>query len=550
MSALFLTAMMSVLAAEPAGTDVYALVVGHNGGREGLLPLRFADDDALRMARTFSALPGHKQTWVLVEPDASTLSTLEAASLEVPLMREPTRVALFAARDELKTVLRERPAGRRATVYLFYAGHGLGGRLLLKPKAGAAEAGLSGEELKLLAASLPADDVVLFVDACRAQSLFTSRGASGPDLSARIAALDEKAAAVRLGVLAAAQSNQPAGETDRLQGGFFSHVLASGVLGGADADNDEVVRFGELAAFVAFHTERLTGQRPWFEPPGGDLQSATVQLHGATRLRLSEDTSGRLQISSISGVPYFAEVNKAKGRAIRLALPAGRYRVVRSSDGARATAEVELTAGHEQPLTADAFTAQPVVAERGGEDEGFNSPFTASVVAALDSGFVSGREPSVSAQTWRHALDVAYEISPAPFGLSGLEHGVEGGYRFALGNLVIGPKVAFRTSGFSNAQLRRLGVLLQAGWKWEPLGFLEVSPWGGVGFKAVWVDGPRGAAAPFAPGFGLGLRLSARVRAGFSCFVDGRYEMAWVALDGARQPYGEPAMVVGVSLWL
>ena len=65
----FAAALMSVLAAEPPPTDVYALVVGHNGGREGLAPLRFADDDALRMARTFSAFPGHRETWVLASPD-------------------------------------------------------------------------------------------------------------------------------------------------------------------------------------------------------------------------------------------------------------------------------------------------------------------------------------------------------------------------------------------------------------------------------------------------------------------------------------------------
>lgn len=554
MTGLWASAVLAVLAAEPVPADVYAVVVGHNGGVEGLPALRFADDDALRMARTFSAVPGHQATWVLAQPDETTLQTLQAAQLAVPVMREPTRAALFAARDELKARLSKRPGGRRATVYLFYAGHGVAGRLLLKPEGGtpAIEAGVTGEELKLFAASLPADDVVLFVDACRAQSLFTARGASGPDLSARIAALEEKAVTVRLGVLAAAQSTQPAGETDRLQGGFFSHVLASGLLGGADVDGDEVVRFGELAAFVAFHTERLTGQRPWFEPPGGDLQSPTVRLRGATRLRLSEDTAGRLQISSLAGVPYFAEVNKAKGRPIRLALPAGKYHVVRSTEGARATADVELTAGQEQALASDGFTAQAAVAERGSDDEGFSSPFTASVVAALDSGFVSGREPSISGQAWRHALDVAYQFSPAPFGLSGLEHGVEVGYRLALGNLVVGPKIAFRSSGFSNGQMRRLGVLLQAGWKFEPLPWLELSPWGGIGFKSVWTEGPGAGANPFSPGFGLGVRVSARIRPGLSIFLDGRYELVWVRLkdEPAHQPRGEPAAVLGVSLWL
>ncbi len=51
------------------------------------------------MARTFSALPGHRATWVLAEPDEATRATLQTAGLSVPVIREPTRAALFAARD-------------------------------------------------------------------------------------------------------------------------------------------------------------------------------------------------------------------------------------------------------------------------------------------------------------------------------------------------------------------------------------------------------------------------------------------------------------------
>ncbi len=534
---------VAVLAAEPATADVYALVIGYNGGREGLPALRFADDDALRMARAFSALPNHRETFVVADADETTRETLQAAGLAVPPLRPPTRAGLFAARDALKQKLAARPAGRRATVYLFYAGHGIDGELLLKPEADGAPSGMTGLELKGLAAALPADDVVLFVDACRAQSLFTSRGATGPDLTARIDALNAQANAARFGVLAAAQSNQPAGETDRLQGGFFSHVLASGLVGGADVDGDDVVRFGELAAFVAFHTERLTGQRPWFEPPGGELQSPTVQLFGATRLTLTANTAGRVQVSTVNGVPFFAEVNKAKGRTLKLALPAGRYKVAQSGGG---SAEVELTAGSNESFAGEA------IADRGGEDDGFGAPFTPSVVAALDAGFVSGRQPSVEGQAWRHAFDLAYEVSPAPFGLSGVEHGVEAGYRFSFGRLLVGPKVSFRTSsGENGVQLRRIGVLLQAAWKFEPLSWLEVSPWGGVGFKSLLIEGPAPAFTPFSPGFGAGLRISALAGKGISFFVDARYEAASVVFKGSgRQLWGEPAVLFGVTLWL
>ena len=56
---------------------------------------------------------------------------------------------------------------------------------------------------------------------------------------------------------------------------------------------------------------------------------------------------------------------------------------------------------------------------------------------------------------------------------------------------------------------------------------------------------------PFAPGAGLGLRLSVLVGSGFSIFFDARYETAWVKLkDLSAQFYGEPAGLLGVSLWL
>jgi hypothetical protein len=540
---------LTLLAAEPA-TDVYAIVIGHNGGlaasadHGALPPLRFADDDALKLARSFAALPGHQRTWVLARPDEATRAVLEKAALPLPQLREPTRAALFAARDELKALLAERPAGRRAVVYLFYAGHGVTGRLLLEPEAGQAEASLTGQELKLLAASLPADDVDLFVDACRAQSLFTSRGEVGPDLSAR---LEQQLKQTRLGVLAAAQTHQPAGETDRLQGGFFSHVLASGLLGGADSDGDEVVRFGELAAFVAFHTERLTGQRPWFEPPEGGLKVEAVRLAGATRLRLGEDTEGRVQVVSTAGVPYFAEVNKARGRAVRLALPVGRYQVVRrASDGARASAEVDLASGEEHALGAAAFGAVLASAERGGEDEGFVAPFGPEVVATLDVGYHAGREPSVAVEPWRDAVDLAYLGSPAPFGLGAVEHGVELGYRRAFGNLLLGPRLSYRATPLAGGALQRLGAMVQGGWRFYPLGWLEVSPWLAVGFKSVWSSRE---AAPFSPSLGAGGRVSVALTRHFSVFLDVRYEGAWVTLDGESRPFGEPAALVGVSLW-
>ena len=149
-SSLLLSLVLSV--APASGGDVYAVVVGHNGGQArtstspGLPTLRFADDDALRMARWFEALSVAGGVTVLTTPDAQTTSTLEAAGLSMPAHTAPTRNGLSRALAELKTKLAKRT--RPATVFFFYAGHGLTGRLLLEPEAGD-EASITGKELKL-----------------------------------------------------------------------------------------------------------------------------------------------------------------------------------------------------------------------------------------------------------------------------------------------------------------------------------------------------------------------------------------------------------------
>lgn len=554
MSAAFLLGL--VLSAAPTERgDVYAVVVGHNGGlarterAPGLPTLRFADDDALRMARWFEGLAGNGNVFVLTTPDGQTTQTLTAAELPVPAVTPPTRRALAATLERLKRTIAERK--RRSTVFFFYAGHGLTGRLLLQPESGD-EASITGKELKLALLELGADHVELFIDACRSQSLFTERG--GPDLSKEIASLEEKAATTSFGVLTAAQSDKPAGEASDLMGGFFSHVLASGLAGAADADGDDVVRFGELAAFVAFNTEGLTGQRPWFEAPSGDLHAPVISLEGTTRLVLPEDAQGRLRVVSRSGLPVFAELFKAKGRRMTLTLPQGKYQVQRRDGDSGDAADVELVDGEVRTLSALVAAATPTRRERGEldwEPVSFQGPFSSQVVAALDAGYVSGRPTVAPSRARPFAIDAAYLLSPTPFGLPGLEHGVEVGARYHLGHLQLGLRGAFRSSAPNEAILRRLALNARVGWRFLFLDErLAVTPFGSGGFKSIL----RFANAmvmgdPSAPSLGGGVQVDWQLAGPVSLFADGRYELAWVQLDGVRVPFGEPAVTIGASLW-
>ncbi|MEA2700649.1 MAG: hypothetical protein QOI66_4920, partial [Myxococcales bacterium] len=326
--------------------DVYAIVVGYNGGRPGLPALHFADDDAVRLSLLLAGLAQPTQAnhvVLLTDFDADTQRGIVRAGLRSVPAASPTRTALLAAFHDIAAALAARPAGAGPpTFYFIYAGHGLHGRILLKPEEGN-DAAITGHELRAAVADLvqsaPMLRPFIFLDACRSQSLFTERGAApapdteiGPDLSAEVATLEQRTRAVTIGVLTAAFSGRPAGEVRSLGAGYFSHVLASGLAGAADADGDELVSFAELAAFVAYNTERLTAQRPWFSPPGGDFSTTAVDLRAArTRLELTGSPSGRYLIEASSGRPIFAEAVKGDRHALRLSLPAGRYRVLRAA---------------------------------------------------------------------------------------------------------------------------------------------------------------------------------------------------------------------------
>lgn len=560
-----LAAALALALAQPAPVDLYAVLIGFNGGLPAstgtpLPELRFADDDALRLARWFSALAPPERVFLLADPDGQTRATWEAAGLPLPALRRPTRSALFEALDEIQRALAARPKGREAAVVLFYAGHGLTGRLLLAPEAGQ-QAGLTGRELKAAAARLPADQVVVLLDACRSQSLFVERGQAGPDLTAEIRALESKEGEARVGVITAAASDRPAGEAAALQGGFFSHVLASGLAGAADADGDGVVRFGELAAYAAFNTERLTGQRPWFEPPRGDLRAPVVALERAAGLLLPAGAQGRVRVATRSGAPLFAEVNKAGAAALKLALPPGSYLLVRrSGPSVGRAARVEVVSGPALAVSEDAFGEEVAwsqgplergeAADQGYDAAGFTAPFSADAVTALEVGYTAGREPAREAvRRWAHALDVAYAAGPAPLGLPSLEQGAELGYRFAHGWGFFGARAVFRAAPFPNAALFRVGASLFGGARVAPLQWLELSGHASAGLKALWVELPsRTAGDVLVPVAGLGLRAEAALAPHLAVWLEGRLEASFPRVDAARAVSWEPAGVLGLSV--
>lgn len=558
----------------PPAADLFAIVVGHNGGAAGLPPLRFADDDAIRFWYLLSGLaagPERAQVRLLTRIDGDTRGDLQRAGLRPRPDGPPSREGVLGALESVKQALAARPPGARPAVFYFvYAGHGLAGRILLDSEAGAGEAALTGHELRAAIAGLtqaaPGLRAYVFLDACRSQSLFTERGparddALGPDLAGEAAALEAKAGAAPIGVLTAAFSGRPAGEVRALGAGYFSHVLASGMAGAADADGDEQVSFAELAAFVAYNTERLTAQRPWFSPPGGDMHAPVVDLRrGAGRMELSEAPPGRYLVEAATGKPIFVEAIKASRRPLRLTLPAGRYRVVRAAPeepGRAATADVDLTANVPLNLATSVWSDAPLAVEPatrgepgGGASDGpsFGSAFTSEAVSTLTAAYHSGREPpagSAEGGGGVNSLALAIGAASAPVGLSGLEPGAAVRFRRQLGRL--SPSWSFFAGGrLSHGRsshtagvpyrLERTTVLLEGGWCWLWPERLEATMGLNLGGGPL-LRRQSGAALsgdPFVPTVAAEVGAALRLHGRWSLLAGVRAMVQWVRIDGAR----------------
>ncbi|MCK5798482.1 MAG: hypothetical protein KAI47_14925, partial [Deltaproteobacteria bacterium] len=317
---------------------VYAVIVGHNGGWGVLPQLHYADDDALGFYRLATRLTPAKNVALLTELDVETWRRLQLANTPPPPYLAPTkrRLQQVLALFKRQVALSRRQNPRRPVhLYFFFSGHGEKGYFLLKKHGDKTlDGAFTARDLRNAFIDSKATLNGLFIDACKSKSLFTAKGAPGeselgPDFSHLIKKVEANSRGLPIGVLTSTMSDRPAGEARSIGGGFFSHVLTSGLAGAADANSDGVVRYGELAAFVSFHTRRVSGQRPWFRPPRGKMDAPLVWLTGRKDLlELPPGFSGHFAIFDAKSGVLRMEVHKTASQWTRVILTPGDYKVV------------------------------------------------------------------------------------------------------------------------------------------------------------------------------------------------------------------------------
>ncbi len=322
--AIVLTASLSARADE---LRRFALVAGNDEGGEGTRPLLYAREDAKRMHGILTRLGG-------VQPDDAVLLLDQSADKFLSALSELERKSRDASR-----------AGARTAIVVYYSGHAQHGALRL------GESGLPFESLKSRLAQAPADVRIGIFDACQSGALTRTKGAR------KAPAFDIEAQPSRdakgLVILTSSAADEDSQESDAIAGSYFSHHLASGLLGDADRSADGRVTLAEAYAYaydrtVADTAESLAGaQHPTFSydlAGNGDVV-VTDLLRSGDGLALPAAAPGGVYFLVDARGQVAAEVWKPENEERKIAIAPGSYRVKRRLPDRLRIGEVTVQGG-------------------------------------------------------------------------------------------------------------------------------------------------------------------------------------------------------------
>ncbi len=303
---LFVLAAPAVAGAEE---DVvgYALIVGSNAPGPGQTELVWAEDDAREVAELLTEMGG-----------------FERARVRLVLRPGPARLLAEVAALEKQVVA----SGRPAKLFFYYSGHAKASALSL----GKEELGLAELRARLLA--VPAALTVVVLDACQSGAFSRTKGVEpAADFSFNSRSrLD----ATGVAVLASSTGSELSQESDFLRSSYFTHHLLVGLRGAADDNDDGRVSLDEAYRYTYHHTLTATAATA----VGSQHVSVEVDLKGqgeiplsypdpaSTTITLPAAAEGQVLVERLPARAVVAELHKARGAALAIAVAPGRYQVL------------------------------------------------------------------------------------------------------------------------------------------------------------------------------------------------------------------------------
>lgn len=326
----------------PAAARPSALVVGANAPAPGRSELRFAHRDAELMAETL----GHSGQF---------------ASEDIVTLLEPSAGELVEALGRAA----QRHAPGDGLFLFYYSGHSDG--QLLFPRGEA----LALSDLRERIGRSPARVKVAILDTCRGGAWTGTKGLSvGPPLRA-VDLLNVEASGTAL--LSSSSGLENAHEAAVYGGSFFTHHVAAGLRGAADASGDGAVTLQEVFGYAKERTVRdsarlaLTTQHPSFEIELRGRQDIVLAelAKSPSVLELSQEHA--LEVVHLGSGVTALETLPAE-QLVRLALPPGEYVVRRVSEGRVLSKQISVEPGVTQRLDESELTASgdERLASKGG----------------------------------------------------------------------------------------------------------------------------------------------------------------------------------------
>jgi hypothetical protein len=346
-----LVAIVSVLlgavSTQAEGMRRFALIAGNDVGGESTRPLLYARDDARKIHQILSRLGG-----VGLE-DSELVLNGKSADLLSALGRLERRI-----RDAAQQ-------GERTALILYYSGHARDGALQL----GSTQ--LPFDALKGRLAQGPADVRIGIFDSCQSGMITRSKGArKAPTFEVEA---DAGRGAKGLVILTSSAADEDSQESDQIGGSYFSHHLASGLLGDADRTGNGRVTLSEAYAYAYDRTVADTldsaagAQHPTYSydlAGNGDIVLTDVVTRREGVLFPAQSPEGTYYLVDSKGF-VAAEVIKAGSLERKIALPPGNYRVKRRLPDRLRVGEFRVAQGQiavidESRLRDIPFSADPV----------------------------------------------------------------------------------------------------------------------------------------------------------------------------------------------
>jgi hypothetical protein len=371
----------------------FAIVAGNDTGGGDTRSLLYASADARKVYDILTRLGGVRTE------DATLLIGASASQLLSALVA----VEMQAAEAKQR--------GEHTALFFYYSGHAKDGSLRL------GETRIPIEGLKARIAASAVDVRIAILDSCKSGAFTVTRTKGARKAPAFEIQADGPRDAKGVVILTSSTSDEDSQESDAIGGSYFSHHLASGLLGGADKSGDGRVTLFEAYAYaydrtVADTAESAAGaQHPTFAydlAGNGDLVLTDVAVRHEGVYLPREAPGGVYYLVDGRGF-VAAEISKADGVDRRVALSPGHYRVKRRLPDRLRVGEIDVPRGQlvalaEARLRDAPFSDDPV---KGAGRVDLTSRWSLGAGATYQSVFAAPSGASLFPPTGMLAVDLS-----------------------------------------------------------------------------------------------------------------------------------------------